>query len=314
MRAVRYARYGGPEVLELVDEPQPVPGPGEVRVAMRAVSANPVDGKLRGGLLGAVAGGGDLPAGTGRDGAGIVVELGEGADPALMGRAVALLTPRGQGAWAEDLVVPEGCVTLVPEGVDLITAGALPLAAICAWRGLVDVAGLQPGQRVLIHAGAGGVGHLAVQIAHHIGAEVIATCSARNRDFVRSLGADRVVAYDEEVFSELLSDLDVVYDLIGGPVHLASAGVLRPGGVLAYLNAAPFDAAALRADIRHALVQIAPDRAALGAVLQLVAGGALRPELTILPFTDFARAQTLSDAGHTRGKIVLDLAAAETQP
>ena len=162
MKAVRYGEYGGPEVLRLEDLPTPPCGPGELRVAMRAVSANPIDGKLRGGLLGAIAGGGALPAGTGRDGAGVVTEVGEDVDPALLGQAVCLLMPRGMAAWADELVVPATCATPVPDGVDLITAGALPLAGICAWRALVDVAGLRAGEKVLIHAGAGGVGHLAV--------------------------------------------------------------------------------------------------------------------------------------------------------
>ncbi|MDK3017060.1 NADP-dependent oxidoreductase [Pseudodonghicola flavimaris] len=314
MKAVRYARHGGPEVLELMEQPMPVPGPGEVLVEMRAVSANPVDGKLRAGALGAVAGGVDLPAGTGRDGAGIVRGLGAGVDPALLGRMVCLLAPRGQATWAEAVTVPAADLALVPDGVSPAVAAALPLAGICAWRALVDVAGLRPGQRVLIQAGAGGVGHLAVQLAHHLGAEVIATASAANRDFVLSLGADRVVAYDQADFAAELSGLDVVYDLVGGAVHLASATVLRPGGLLVYLNAAPFDAGALRGDIRHALVQIAPDPVAMAGMLELVARGAIRSELTRLPFADFARAQQLSDAGHSRGKIVLELPDPETRP
>lgn len=311
MKAVRYARHGGPEVLELVDLPRPACGPGEIRVAMRAVSANPVDGKLRGGALGAVAGGGDLPAGTGRDGAGRVLEVGAGVDPAWLGCLVCLLSARGQAAWAEEVVVPLSCAALVPDRVDPNVAAALPLAGICAWRALVDVADVRPGQRVLIHAGAGGVGHLAVQLARVRGAEVFATCSAANRDFVLGLGAHHVVAYDEADFSTALSGLDVVYDLLGGAVHLASANVLRPDGMLVYLNAMPFDAAALRSDIRHALVQVAPDPVAMSAMLELVAAQKITPALTLLPFADFARAQALSDTGHARGKIVLELPAAE---
>jgi len=308
MKAVQYTRYGGPEVLYLDDVPDPPCGPDDIRIAMRAASVNPVDGKLRSGLLVAMTGPITGPTGTGRDGAGVVVEAGANVDPALMDKTVAFLTPREITTWAGQVVLPASLVTPVPEGIDARTAAALPLVGLCAWRALVDVAQVHTGQRVLIHAAAGGIGHIAVQLAKHLGAEVIGTCSAANRDFVRGLGADRVVAYDKENFADVLQDIDVVYDVIGGAVHTDSARVLARDGVLVYLHAAPVDTPDLPHGARRELVTIQPEADALGRVFDLVAKGHITPVVSnVLPLSDFANAQALSDAGHVRGKIVIDI-------
>lgn len=306
MRAIRYARHGGPEVLEMVEVPSPVAGAGEVVVRLHAVSANPVDGKIRSGLLGARLSA--LPSGTGRDGAGIVVETGEGVPAGLKGKRVCFLAPRGVGSWAEEVAVPADIVVPIPDALSFIEAASLPLAGTSAWIGLVDTAGVKAGDRVLIHAGAGGVGSLAVQIARALGARVFATCSARNAAYVRALGADEVAAYDEVAFESVFRDMDIVFDLIGGDVNRRSYQVLRRGGVLACLHAEPFEDRHAEFGVELKMAEVFPDRAALAALLERVQAGTIRPTVEkVLRFEDFAEAQRLSDTGHVRGKIVLSL-------
>lgn len=306
MRAIRFARHGGPEVLEMVELPSPVAAAGEVVVAVHAVSVNPVDGKIRGGTLGAHLAA--LPAGTGRDGAGIVVQTGEGVSADLKGRRVCFLAPRGLGTWAEEIVLPAAIVAAIPDELCFADAASLPLAGTSAWIGLVDTAGLKPGDRVLVQAAAGGVGSLAVQIARSAGARVFATCSARNAAYVRGLGADEVAAYDEVTFETVFHDMDIVFDLMGGEVHRRSYPVLKRGGTMVCLNAAPIEDRHEAFGVKVKVAQVLPDRTVLDALLGRVRSGALRPTVEkVLRFEDYAEAQRLSDTGHVRGKIVLML-------
>ena len=304
MKAVQFNRHGGPEVLEMVDCEPPACGPGQLRVAMKAVSVNPVDAKIRSGAMPGIPNA--FPAITGRDGAGLVVEAGAGVDPACKAARVAFLGDRGQGTWAEEVVVPAAFAARIPEGLDWPTAAALPLAGLSAWLSLFDAGQVNPGDRVLIHAAAGGVGHIAVQLARAAGAEVWGTCSARNAGFVASLGAEPV-AYDEVHFEEVLSDLDVVLDLIGGMIHERSCKVLRPGGQLIALNAAPFENVAEAHGVHFALTTVRPEAVPLQTMLDRVAAGDLKLAPETLPFTAFAEAQERIAKGHTRGKLVLEL-------
>lgn len=306
MRAVRFARHGGPEVLEMVEVPCPIPGPGEVVVAIRAVSANPVDGKIRRGMLGANLTA--LPSGTGRDGAGVVIGTGEGVPADLKGQRVCFLAPRGVGSWVEEIALPAAIVVPIPDDLSFTDAASLPLAGSSAWIGLVDTAGVKVGDRVLVHAAAGGVGGMAVQIARAAGARVFATCSARNAAYVRGLGADEVAAYDEVAFETVFHDMDIVFDLMGGEVHRRSYPVLKRGGTMACLNAAPFEDRHEAFGVIVKVAQVFPDRAVLDALLDRVGSGAIRPTVEkLLRFEDYAEAQRLSDTGHVRGKIVLAL-------
>lgn len=306
MKRVEYERTGGPEVLRLAEVERPACGPGEVRVAMQAVSVNPVDAKIRSGLFPGVPP--HFPSGTGRDGAGVVTEIGEGVDPSLKGARVCYLAPRGATSWAEEVVLPAEMVEPFHDALSMTEAASLPLAAISAWVALMQTAEVGPGMTVLIHAAAGGVGSLAVQIAAARGATVIGTCSARNADFVTGLGAERVVAYDAEDFTNTLSELDLVLDLMGGDVHERSYSVLRPGGTLVYLAALPFDDSAKPEDVTVLSAQVHPGTGALRAVLDLVAGGKVRPVVTeVLDFSEFEKAQSRIATGHVRGKIVLTL-------
>jgi NADPH:quinone reductase-like Zn-dependent oxidoreductase len=306
MRAVRFARHGGPEVLEMVEVPSPVAGPGEVVVAVHAVSANPVDGKIRRGMLGANLAA--LPSGTGRDGAGVVIATGEGVPADLKGQRVCFLAPRGVGSWVEEIALPAAIVAPIPDDLSFTDAASLPLAGSSAWIGLVDTAGVKAGDRVLVHAAAGGVGGMAVQIAHAAGARVFATCSARNAAYVRGLGADEVAAYDEVAFETVFRDMDVIFDLMGGEVHQRSYPLLKRGGTMACLNAAPFEDRHEAFGVAVKVAQVFPDRAVLDALLDRVRSGAIRPTVEkVLRFEDYAEAQRLSDTGHVRGKIVLTL-------
>ena len=273
-------------------------------IEIHAVSVNPVDGKIRSGRLKPMPG--SFPAMTGRDGAGFVRKVGDGVPADLVGRRVCFMAPRGMGTWAEEMALPAGLVVPIPDSMTFVEAASLPLAGTSAWIGLVETATLEPGMRVLIHAGAGGVGSLAVQLAKSLGAQVTATCSSRNAEYVRSLGASQAIAYDEARFEDCVADLDVVFDLLGGEVHQRSYPVLRRGGTLVYLNAEPIEDRGEAFGVQVRMAQILPNRDALTKIVDRVGTGVLRATVEkVLPFEEFVHAQTLSDEGHIRGKIVL---------
>jgi NADPH:quinone reductase-like Zn-dependent oxidoreductase len=311
MRAIEFQGYGGPEVLQMQEISPPVPGDGGVLIDVHAVSINPIDWKIRSGRM---AGGTPLTAAmiTGRDGAGVVTKTGAGTDPSLVGRRVAFLAPRGVGTWADQVVMPDANFAVVPDGVSLVDAAAVPLAGTSAWIPLVDIAKVGPGMRVLIHAGAGGVGSLGVQIARARGAHVIATCSERNVDFVKSLGADDVIAYDRTPFENAARDIDVVFDTMGGDVHDKSYAVLKRGGLMVCLTAEPFTDRSAEFGVTVTQSQVLPRKDILEAVLKMLGDGSLRvPIEATLPLQDFRRAHELSQTGRTRGKIVLELRKAD---
>ena len=306
MLAVEFNSYGGPDVLELRRRSAPEPGPGEVLVRVRAVSVNPVDWKIRSGMLQKffpVV----FPVITGRDGAGEIMTVGGGAEPSLVGKRVCFLAPRGVGTWCDKLVLPEAEAVPFPESVSFEHAASLPLAGISAWIAIVQTANVVPGMRVLIHAAAGGVGSLAVQLARIRGAEVVATCSQSNVDFVRSLGAE-AIAYDETPFEDAVRDVDVVLDVIGGDVHRRSYRVLKRGGTIVCLVATPFQDLGTQYGVKVMVPQVLSDPAALTQIVALVAAGKLKPCVEhVLPLSDFAKAQQMSETGHARGKTVLML-------
>jgi NADPH:quinone reductase-like Zn-dependent oxidoreductase len=311
MRAIEFQGYGGPEVLQMQEISPPVPGDGGVLIDVHAVSINPIDWKIRSGRM---AGGAPLAAAmiTGRDGAGVVTKAGAGTDLALVGRRVAFLAPRGVGTWADQVVMPDANFAVVPDGVSLLDAAAVPLAGTSAWIPLVDIAKVGPGMRVLIHAGAGGVGSLGVQIARARGAHVIATCSERNVDFVKSLGANEVIAYDRTPFENAARNIDVVFDTMGGDVHDKSYAVLKRGGLMVCLTAEPFTDRSAEFGVTVTQSQVLPRKDILEAVLKMLGDGSLRvPIEATLPLQDFRRAHELSQTGRTRGKIVLELRKAD---
>jgi NADPH:quinone reductase-like Zn-dependent oxidoreductase len=307
MLAVAYDTYGGPDVLTLRRMPAPRPATGEVLVEVRAASMNPVDWKVRSGMLQKFFPM-TFPAVTGRDGAGDVVAACSKTDASLVGKRVCFMAPRGVGTWSQKVVLPAALAVPIPATLSYEEAAALPLAGASAWVGLAQTANVQAGMRVLIHAAAGGVGSIAVQIARLRGATVIATCSRRNVDFVRALGAQEVIAYDTTAFERYARDIDVVFDVIGGDVHAASYPVLKRSGMIVALAAAPFEDQSARYGVKLATPQVLSDPAILAEIVGLAGGGKLKACVEqVLPLSDFAKAQQMSETGHARGKTVLVL-------
>jgi len=308
MRAITQTEFGGPEVLRPADVPAPAPEPGGVVVRQRATSVNPVDLFIRSGRFPLL---GQPPFILGWDVSGVV----EAADPAVtrfkVGDEVYGMPyfPRAANAYAELVAAPSRQLARKPAGLTDAEAGALPLVGLTAWQALVDIADLQPGQRVLIHGAGGGLGHIAVQLARHLGAEVIGTASAAKHDFLRSLGADRLIDYRTADFAAEVSDVDVVLETIGGDYADRSLTVLRPGGLLVTaverLNRTLPERAAA-AGRRFAAVSVEPDYVALEALAALAEAGAVRPYAqTALPLEDAAKAHELVAAGGVQGKVVL---------
>ncbi|WP_431037718.1 NADP-dependent oxidoreductase [Streptomyces sp. P6-2-1] len=307
MRAITQNAYGGPEVLTETELPLPEPGVGEIRVRIAAAGVNPTDWKHRDGSIPYDHG---LPATTGWDVAGTVDKVGPGVTIFEEGDAVfgMLPYPYEPGGYAEYATAPARAFAAKPDSIDFVQAAALPLAALTAWQALNDTAGLARGQRVLIQGGAGGVGHLAVQIAHHIGAEVIATASAADADFVRSLGADQVLDYRTTSIVDVLSDIDVAVVPLTGRTRLDSLRVVRRGGVLVSLLGADEEALALAAerDVRYRSMMVQSDHAGMLAIAGMAASGALRAQLHgTLPLSDAAEAHRLGEGGKIDGKLVL---------
>jgi len=309
MRAWRIQEFGGAEALRLESVPVPSPGTGEVLVKVAAASINPIDWKMRSGLLRDIVPI-MLPRVLGRDCAGSVVAVGEGVTGLEAGAAVAgIADPMKHGTHAEYALLPAAQVAPVPPGVAPEVAVSLCVSGLSAYITLVEAAQLAAGQRVLIHAGAGGVGSLALQIARHLGAEVIATCGAANRDYCIGLGATRVIDYTAGDFTVSASGCDVVLDTVGGDTHVRSRKALKSGGVLVALSAAPVPSAPPREDVRLVAPRIQATRARLTQLFAWAASGVLRSTVeSRFPLERAPDAYRMSESGHARGKIVLTLA------
>ena len=309
MRAIQMLDYGGPEVLKLSRVPVPEPAQGQVRIRVRAASVNPIDWKLRldrAHRFGVI----EFPRIPGNDIAGTIDELGPGVSDCKAGDAViAALQRAPQGGYAEYAIAPVRDIAPKPRNLTFEQASGIPTAGVAVWRYLIDAAELAPGQRVLIHGGAGGVGSLAVQVAKARGAFVIATGSARNRDYLRSIGADEVIDYQAERFEDRVHDADIVFDTVGGETLERSPLVLRPGGILVSIAGAPpvakCEAARIRCP-RPGRDEATGFGVALRQVAALAAAGKLKIHVDrVFRLTEAAAAQELNREGHTRGKIVL---------
>jgi len=306
MQAVRIHRYGGPEVLSYEEAPLPQPAAGEVRVKVHAAGVNPVDWKIREGWrkdrLNHT-----LPLILGWDVSGEVDAVSSDVTRFKIGDQVFSRPALSRdGAYAQYIVIRDSELAFKPRSVDHVHAAGVPLAALTAWQALFDAARLEPGQTVLVHAAAGGVGSFAVQLAKWIGARVIGTASARNREFVLGLGADEVVDYRTTPFEQAVRDVDVVFDTLGGEIQRRSWQVLKPGGVLVSILEAPSDAEARAHQARGAYVFVQPNALQLAEIASLVDNGTLHvPVETVLPLTKVREAHELSQSGHARGKIVL---------
>ncbi len=299
MRAVLIHETGGPDVLHYEQTERPEPAAEEVLIEVRAASVNPIDWKIRRGLRET-----QLPAVLGNDVSG-VVELsrmdGFAAGDEVLGIA-------SSGGYAEFATVPATLIARKPASISYEQAAALPVSGLTAWQALFDSGGLQAGQTALVAGGAGGVGHLAVQFAKHAGARVIATGSARNREFVLGLGADEYIDYKSEDVGDVASDVDVAFDTVGGETTESLVPTLREGGVLVTIANAPPEQAAAARGARAELLVMSASSEQLARIAGLVADGAVRVEIAeTFPLSQASQAHALSEAGHTRGKIVLEV-------
>lgn len=308
MRAISQDSYGGPEVLRVVEIDKPTPRPDQVLVRVRAAGVNPADGKLRAGTSRGL---GDPPFTLGMDLAGVVEAVGERVTQFRPGDEVYGCAFPPHGAYAEYVAVSPRMLAAAPPGVDPVHAGALPVAALTAWQSLVTTADLGAGQRVLVHAAAGGVGHLAVQIAKARGAFVIGTARADKHAFLRDLGADELIDYTTTDFATAVRDVNVVLDPISGPYGPRSLDTLASGGILVDVRGTGPDRAAVREQaqargLRLAEFSFTPSGTDLEHIADLTREGSLRAAVDrTLPLEDAAKAHELIESNRTQGKIVL---------
>lgn len=306
MRIITQQTLGGPEVLTIVDAPAPRALPTEVLVRVAAIGLNPLEARLRAGEFPLL---GRPPFVLGWDISGVVEEaytwrFRPGDE--VFGMP---LFPRAANAYAEVVAAPALHLVRKPASLSHVEAAALPVAGLTAWQGLVDLGQVTEGDRVLVHGGGGGVGHVAIQLAKALGAHVITTASGSKRAFVEGFGADEVIDYTRVDFAEVVRDVDVVLDTIGGDTALRSLGVLRPGGHLVTAVAeedlaliARFEAAGMR----FSGIAVEPDPVALRGLVDLVDQGKLRVHVQeTVPFERVADAHRLLEGGHLRGKVVL---------
>jgi NADPH:quinone reductase-like Zn-dependent oxidoreductase len=309
MKAIRIHGRGGPDHLVYEDAPQPHPGPGEVLVRVYATGV--IANELKWDATYQTTAGSPraLPI-PGRDLSGVVEEVGPGVPTLAKGSQVYAMLGYGRdGAEADYTIALPGELVPKPRTLDHVQAAAVPLTALTAWQALFEHAGLATGQTILIHGASGGVGVFAVQLAHWTGAQVIATTSARNRDFLRELGADKIIDYTATRFEEVVHGVDVVFDTVGGDTLERSWQVVRPGGVLvSVVSPQPSFAEAKAHDVRPFWFVVEPNREQLIQIGTLIDAGQLRPIIdTILPLSQARQAYEQGARGHTRGKIVLQL-------
>src|SRR5215468_2597711 len=307
MKAVLLMNHGGTEMLRYGDAPDPTAGPGEVVVDIHAASVNAADYKVR------LGGGGRstlrFPHILGRDFSGVVSEVGPGVTDLAIGDAVFGVCDQGiEGAYAEKIAIKAAIIAKKPDRLGHAEAAAMALTSLTALWALEDTAQLKAGETILIQGGAGGVAGFGIQLAKHIGATVITTASARNHDYVRSLGADRVIDYNVEDFTKAVTNCDVVFDTVGGEVQVRSYEVLKPGGRLVWVAAAPEGFKPTRSDVQTLRPGVARDRKHLKRMLELLEVGAVwPPEIVRYKLTDAAEAHRVSETRHLRGKLVFEV-------
>ena len=301
MKASFFRRYGGPEVLEYGELPDPAPGAGDVLVEIHAASVNAADWKMRAGQYGAAV---SFPHVPGRDFSGVIVSSGGFFKP---GDAVfgVCEVPR-EGAYAERIAIREAIVARKPEQLTHVQLAAIALAGLTAVVSLEETLQLKRGETILIQGGAGGVAGFAIALAKHIGARVITTASADNHDYVRKLGADEVIDYRAQDFTQVVKNCDAVFDTVGGDVTARSFAVLKTGGRLASIAVGGTAPGSPRPDVKSLRPKVDRDRRRLDRVAQLVTQGAVRlPEIVEYPLAKAAEAHRVSEARHLRGKLVL---------
>jgi NADPH:quinone reductase-like Zn-dependent oxidoreductase len=309
MRSVIQETFGGPEVLKVVELPSPSALPTELVVRVKAVGINPVEGFIRSGAFPLL---GQPPFVLGWDVSGTVERVVPGTNRFAVGDEVygMPMFPRAANAYAEQVAAPSRQLARKPSTIDHVHAAALPLAGLTAWQSLIDVASVKRGDRILVHAAGGGVGHIAVQIAKSRGAYVVATASAEKRAFVESLGADEVIDYRSVDFSATVRDIDIVLETVGGEYGERSLKTLRPGGLLVTIVDRLNEALASKAKLagfRFAGVSVEPDHQGLEELARLVDEGQLKVHVErTFPLERVREAHQFLTT-HPKGKVVLTI-------
>ncbi|HZM22252.1 MAG TPA: NADP-dependent oxidoreductase [Anaerolineales bacterium] len=308
MKAVHIHDYGGLDVLHYEDASRPTPGAGEVLIRVHATTINPFDCAVRAGYMGQYFNY-TFPLILGTDVSGVVEEVGEGVTNVSPGEIV--YTRAGvykDGAHAEYVLAFAADIVAKPQSLDHIHAAALPHVTLTAWQGLIEFADLSAGQTVLIHAAAGGVGHIAVQLAKWRGAKVIGTASV-NLPFLDELGVDQAIDYSATAFEDVVQDVDVVLDLLGGETQQRSWKVLKPGGILLSTVQPPSQEIAMAHGVRQRMIGTSPPiRKVLTEAAKMVDDGHLKPFVSaVLPLQEIQKAHEMIEGRHTRGKIVLQV-------
>jgi alcohol dehydrogenase len=332
VKAALLKRYGGNETLEIADIATPEIAEHEILVQVHAASVNPLDFKIRSGKLKALLRY-RMPLVLGNDLAGVVVKTGARVQRFKTGDAVyARLDKNKIGAFAEYAAVQERDAALKPTNTTFEEAASLPLVALTAWQALVEIGKIKPGQRVLIHAGSGGVGHIAIQLAHHLGAEVLTTVGKRNFEFVRSLGADTPTDYRTERFEDIAKNCDVVLDSAGGETLVRSFKSVKPGGTVVSIGDTPsaefakewglnrilvaiiglmarkVSAAAKKYRAHYRYLFMRADGAQLAQIAELVQAGILKPHIDkVFSLDDIKDAMAYSESGRATGKVVVKI-------
>jgi NADPH:quinone reductase-like Zn-dependent oxidoreductase len=306
MKAIRIHQYGGPEVLAQVEMQRPTAGPDEVLIKVHAAAVNPIDWKMRAGHVKEVFPL-TFPSTLGWDVSGTVEEAGDKATQIKRGDEVYALV--NGGGYAEYVAAKANVVAKKPRTVDHVHAAAVPVAGVTALQALFEVAQLGTGQKVLIHAAAGGVGNFAVQLAKAKGAYVIGTASSKNQAFLRDLGVDKAVDYQMTRFEDEVRDVDVVLDTVGGDTQERSFKALKKGGILVSLVQPPSQELATRYGVRALFYGGHASSSDLVEIARLIDEGKVKTVVeTVLPLAEARRAHGLSETGHARGKIVLKVA------
>jgi len=308
MKAARIHAYGSSDVFSYEDAPRPTPGDGDVLIRVHATSVNPFDAAVRAGYLAGYFNY-TFPVTLGVDVSGVIEEVGAGVTDFKRGDNVyGRVGIMRDGAYAEYVLAHATDVAVKPKSLDHNQSAALPHVTLTAWQALIETANLSAGQTVLIHAAAGGVGHIAVQLARWRGAKVIGTAS-KNLDLLKELGVDEAIDYSKTAFENVVKDVDVVLDLVGDDTQQRSWAVLKPGGIILSTVQAPSEEIAAAHGVRQAFIMTAPPIGkVLSEVARLVENGQVRPVVsTILPLREIRKAHQLIEGKHTRGKIGLQV-------
>jgi len=308
MKAAFIEQYGGPEALKYGDLPDPVAGTGEVVIDVVAASVNAADWKVRAGEYARPAQS-KFPLIPGRDFAGVISAVGNGVVDLKIDDAVFGVCEAGQeGAYAEKIAVKAAIIAKKPEGLSHVNAAALALTGLTAISAVEETLKLQPGETILIQGGAGGVASFAIQFAKHIGARVITTTSAANRDYVGDLGADEIIDYNAQDFTQVVTGCDAVFDTVGGDVAQRSFAVLKPGGRAAFIASGAHAPKPNRNDVTSLRPSVGRSRRHLERIAELFQAGAIRPpEIKLYRLSEAADAHRLSESRHFRGKLVFQV-------